>query len=111
VEDGRLLDFALWRPGTPDGVGDVHRGRVIASVPAMAGAFVALDDAEGFLPDSAGARGLTAGTVLTVRVSRAAQGSKGPRWRRWKGRMVRLAWSAGAPIRCGGSPSAIPGRR
>jgi Ribonuclease E/G family len=60
-------------------VGDVHRGRVIAAVPAMAGAFVALADAEGFLPDSEGAKGLTAGTVLTVRVTRAAQGTKGPR--------------------------------
>src|SRR4051794_10126808 len=40
VDDGRLVDFFLWRPGAPDGVGDVHRGRVLASVPAMAGAFV-----------------------------------------------------------------------
>ena len=79
VEGRRLRDFCLWRPGSPDGVGDVHRGRVIASVPAMAGAFVALADAEGFLPDSEGAKGLTAGTVLTVRVTRAAQGNKGPR--------------------------------
>ncbi|MGD0105294.1 MAG: ribonuclease E/G [Rhodopila sp.] len=79
VDDHRLLDFALWRPGAPDGVGDVHRGRVIALVAGMAGAFVALADAEGFLPDSEGARGLTAGTILTVRITRAAQGSKGPR--------------------------------
>ncbi|HEY1412080.1 MAG TPA: ribonuclease E/G, partial [Rhodopila sp.] len=79
VDGSRLLDFSLWRPGAPDGVGDVHRGRVIALVPAMAGAFVALADAEGFLPDSEGAKGLTAGTVLTVRVTRAAQGDKGPR--------------------------------
>ncbi len=79
IADGRLVEFTLWRPGTPDGVGDVHRGRVTASVPGMAGAFVALVDGEGFLPDSQGAKGLTAGTVLTVRVTRAAQGSKGPR--------------------------------
>lgn len=79
VDDDRLLDFALWRFGSPDGVGDIHRGRVIALVPTMAGAFVALADAEGFLPDSEGAKGLTAGTILTVRVTRAAQGSKGPR--------------------------------
>ncbi len=80
VVDGRgLRDFCLWRPGSPDGVGDVHRGRVIASVPAMAGAFVALVDAEGFLPDSQGAKGLTAGTLLTVRITRAAHGNKGPR--------------------------------
>jgi Ribonuclease G/E len=84
VDGPRLLDYALWRPGAPDGVGDVYRGRVIASVPAMAGAFIALGgaggaDAEGFRPDSEGAKGLTAGTVLTLRVTRAAQGSKGPR--------------------------------
>lgn len=79
VDDGHLLDYALWRPGAPDGVGDIHRGRVVAVVPGMAGAFVALADAEGFLPDSEGAKGLTAGTVLTVGVTRAAQGDKGPR--------------------------------
>ena len=79
VDDNRLLDFSLWRPGAPDGVGDIHQGRVIALVPGMAGAFVALTDAEGFLPDSEGAKGLTAGTILTVRITRAAQGNKGPR--------------------------------
>ena len=79
IDDDRLLDYALWRPGAPDGVGDVHRGRVIAHVPAIAGAFVALTDVEGFLPDSEGAKGLNAGTMLTVRITRAAQGNKGPR--------------------------------
>lgn len=79
VEDSQLVDYALWRRGAPDGVGDLYRGRVVAVVPGMAGAFVALPGAEGFLPDSAGARGLTAGAILTVRVTRAAQGNKGPR--------------------------------
>jgi Ribonuclease G/E len=83
VCDDRLVDYTLWRMGSPDGVGDVHRGRVIAHVPAMAGAFVALGGAEGFLPDSEfpGGSGVrpAAGAVLTVRVTRAAQGSKGPR--------------------------------
>ena len=79
VVGNRLIDYALWRPGSPDGVGDTLRGRVTAVVPTMAGAFVALADAEGFLPDSEGARGLTVGTQLTVRITRAAQGSKGPR--------------------------------
>lgn len=80
VADGdRLLDYAIWRPGAPDGVGDIHRGRVVARVPAMAGAFVAIEGAEGFLPDSAGAAGRTEGDVLVVRVTRAAQGGKGPR--------------------------------
>jgi Ribonuclease G/E len=77
--DGFLVDYAIWRPGAPDGVGDLHRGRVTAVVPAMAGAFVAIGDAAGFLPDSEGAAGVTQGTVLAVRVTRAAHGGKGPR--------------------------------
>jgi ribonuclease G len=82
VRDGDLVDYALWRPGSPDGVGDIHRGRVTAIVPAMAGAFIALagsGQAEGFLPDSEGAKGLTEGTIITVRITRAAQAGKGPR--------------------------------
>jgi Ribonuclease G/E len=80
VADGdMLLDYAIGRPGTPDGVGDLHRGRILSVVPAMAGAFVALDGADGFLPDSEGAAGQTEGTVLGVRITRAAQGGKGPR--------------------------------
>ncbi len=83
VSDGVLIDYALWRPGSPDGVGDLHRGRVTAPVPAIAGTFVALSGSgpEGFLPDSEGAKGLTEGTILAVRVTRAAQGGKGPRLR------------------------------
>ena len=77
--DGTLLDYAIDRPGRPNGVGDLLRGRVVAHVPAMAGAFVALPDAEGFLPDSAGAAGLGAGDAIRVRITRAAQGGKGPR--------------------------------
>ena len=79
VADGALLDYAIWRPGRPDGVGDIHRGRVTAVVPGMAGAFVALAEADGFLPDSAGARGCGVGDVLAVRIVRAALGGKGPR--------------------------------
>lgn len=76
----RLIDYAIWRPGRPDGVGDVHRGRVVSVVPGMAGAFVAIaGGAEGFLPDSAGAAGRGVGDLLAVRVTRAAQGGKGPR--------------------------------
>ncbi len=79
TSDATLIDFALWRPGLPDGVGDLHRGRIAARVPAMAGAFVALDGADGFLPDTEGAAGATVGSVLGVRITRAAQGGKGPR--------------------------------
>jgi len=74
-----LLDYALWRPGSPDGVGDLWRGRVRARVPALAGAFVALGSMDGFLPDSEGGAAVSEGMVLGVRVSRAAQGGKGPR--------------------------------
>ncbi len=73
------MDYAIWRPGAPDGVGDLHRGRVTARVPAMAGAFVAIEGSDGFLPDSAGGASASVGTVLAVRVVRAAQGGKGPR--------------------------------
>ena len=80
-----LIDYALWRPGAPDGVGDLHRGRVEAVVPALGGVFVALatgPDASGspsgFLPlrdgDVPGE-----GDAVLVRVVRSAQGGKGPR--------------------------------
>jgi hypothetical protein len=77
--DDRLVDYAVWRPGASDGVGDLHRGRVTARVPAMGGAFVALSGMEGFLPDSEGGKDAPEGTILAVRITRAAQGGKGPR--------------------------------
>jgi Ribonuclease G/E len=79
VRGHELLDYAIWRPGAPDGVGDLLRGRVTARVPAMAGRFVALPGSDGFLPDSEGGKGLGEGTILPVRVTRSAQGGKGPR--------------------------------
>ena len=80
VLDGNLLqDFALWRPGQPDGVGDVHRARIVARVPAMAGAFVSLPGGDGFLPDSDGATSTPEGSLVAVRIVRAGQGGKGPR--------------------------------
>jgi Ribonuclease G/E len=74
-----LQEYVLWNFENPDGVGDVHTGRVTAKLPAMAGSFVEIGGATGFLPDSAGAAGLTEGTYLAVQVTRAAQGGKGPR--------------------------------
>jgi Ribonuclease G/E len=79
VRDDELLDYAIWRPGASDGVGDLHRARVIARVPAMAGSFLALDGTEGFLPDSEGGASLREGGFVSVRITRAAQGGKGPR--------------------------------
>jgi ribonuclease G len=79
TRDGHLEEYAIWRPGFPDGVGDLHRGRVTARVPAMAGTFVAIAGAEGFLPDSQGGANATEGESVAVRVTRGAQGGKGPR--------------------------------
>ena len=79
LEGDTLTDYAVWRPGAPDGLGDIYRARITARVPAMAGAFVALPGTDGFLPDSEGAAGRTEGELLNVRVTRTAQGGKGPR--------------------------------
>ena len=77
---GELAEYYLWRPAAPDGVNDLYTGRVDAVLPALAGCFVALGpDLSGFLPDSAGGRGQSVGTYLTVRVTRSPQGGKGPR--------------------------------
>jgi hypothetical protein len=79
-DDSGLADVAIERPGARDRVGDVVPGRVTARRPAMAGAFVALDQGpDGFLPDSAGGAGVHDGDLLKVRVTRAAQSGKGPR--------------------------------
>lgn len=79
LRHGEPVEYWIDRPAAPDGVDDLHVGRVVARVPAMAGAFVALEAAEGFLPDSAGGRDLTEGAMVRVRVTRTAQGGKGPR--------------------------------
>ncbi len=79
VEEGHLLDYALWRPGAPDGVGDLHRGRVEAVLPALGGAFVSLASGSGFLPLRDGDPRLGDGDPVLVRVVRSAQGGKGPR--------------------------------
>ena len=82
IDDGdRLLEAWVERAGTTDGVGDLHRARVTALAPAMAGAFIALGGGEtGFLPEKeAAGEALQEGRILAVRVTRAAQGGKGPR--------------------------------
>lgn len=79
LRDDDLLDYTIWRPGAPDGVGDLHRGRITARAPALGGTFVALDGADGFLPDTEGGKTVSEGAILGVRIIRAAQGGKGPR--------------------------------
>jgi len=74
-----LRDFAIWRPGCPDGFGDLYRGRVRAVAPALAGCFVDLGDQDGFLPDSEGGAGLGEGDFVAARVTRAPQAGKGAR--------------------------------
>ncbi|WP_428375277.1 ribonuclease E/G [Lichenicoccus sp.] len=78
LPDG-LLDYALDRPGAPDGVGDLFIGRIEAALPAMAGAFVRMGDVSAFLPDRDGAAGRADGERVAVRLVRSAQGGKGPR--------------------------------
>ena len=84
---GRLTEAWVERPAQPDGVGDMHRGRVVAISAAMSGAFVALPGNEtGFLPESAASaprqpikQAVQEGQILGLRVTRAAQAGKGPR--------------------------------
>lgn len=77
-----LVEFWLWDLARPDGVGDVHTGRIARVMPALAGRFVALGGGDtGFLPDSAGGKGRGEGDYLAVEITRAAQGEKGPRLR------------------------------
>ncbi|SHJ58557.1 ribonuclease, Rne/Rng family [Roseomonas rosea] len=78
--DGRLDAAFVERPARPDGVGDIHLGRITTRMPALSGAFVALEGGlSGFLPDAQGGEGLSEGTYLPLRVTRAPQGGKGPR--------------------------------
>jgi Ribonuclease G/E len=82
LRDDRLHLAAIERPARPDGLGDLHRGRVTAVSKPMSGAFLALaDGSTGFLPDSEqpDRRAVTEGAILPLRVIRAAQGGKGPR--------------------------------
>ncbi len=107
VQDGALLDYALWRPGCPDGMGDLYRGRVAACMPAMAGAFVALPGAEGFLPDSEGADALSDGMAVAVRITRSAQGGKGPRLTARVSDADRALAGAGPPALLTRGPGAV----
>jgi Ribonuclease G/E len=79
IDGDFLRDVAIDRPGAPDRVGDLHRARITARMPSLAGRFARLIDADAFLPDSEGGAEASEGTVIGVRVIRAAQGGKGPR--------------------------------
>lgn len=105
-DGARLHDVAISRPSAPDGVGDLHRGRVIARVKAMAGCFVALEGGvEGFLPDSEGAA--NEGSMLGVRIVRAAQGGKGPRLSAKLSDDERALIGAGSPALLRRGPDAL----
>ncbi|MFC0409806.1 ribonuclease E/G [Roseomonas elaeocarpi] len=100
-----LEDFAVERPARPDGVGDLHLGRVGARVPALSGIFVTLAGEEsGFLPDNQGGEGLSEGQAAVVRILRAAQGGKGPRLDR---KVPRDVAAEGPPRRLRRGPPAV----
>jgi Ribonuclease G/E len=108
VDGAGLVDYAVWRPGAPDGVGDLHRGRVAAMVPAMAGAFVRLESsADGFLPDSERDAGLSEGQAVAVRITRAAGGGKGPRLTARLAAAEQALAGAGSPALLRRGPGAV----
>ncbi len=75
-----LREFYLWDLSAEAAVGDVYTGRVDAVMPGLAGRFVVLGaELSGFLPDSAGGKGLSIGQYGAFRITRAAQNDKGPR--------------------------------
>lgn len=104
---GELQDYAIWRPGVPDGVGDLHRGRVATRARALGGAFVALADADGFLPDTEGGATAREGDAVLVRVTRAAQGGKGPRLSARIGDAADLLPVRGPPVLLRRGPGAV----
>jgi ribonuclease G len=87
LRGGVLTEAWVERPARPYGVGDLHRGRVVAISASMSGAFVALAGNEtGFLPESAASaprqpikQAVQEGQILGLRLTRAAQAGKGPR--------------------------------
>ncbi|SFK30249.1 ribonuclease E/G [Falsiroseomonas stagni] len=87
LRDGELQAVAIDRPDLPDGVGDIHLGRVTAVSAAMSGAFVEIAGGESaFLPENETppprrpiTKAVSEGDWLLLRVMRAAQGAKGPR--------------------------------
>ncbi len=79
LKGDRLCEYSIWNFDAPGDIGDFYTGRITAQVPAMAGAFVDLGSTTGFLPDSAGAHGLSEGSYLGVEITRCAQSGKGPR--------------------------------
>lgn len=104
TDAGGLVDYALWRPGAAGEVGEEHRGRITALLPALAGAFVALaGGASGFLPDSEGT-GAPEGSIIAIRITRAAQGGKGPRL---SARGVMSAVGSGPPALLRPGPGAL----
>jgi Ribonuclease G/E len=107
MQDDGPIDYALWRPGRPDGMGDLYRGRVVARVPAMAGAFVALPGIEGFLPDSEGGDAVSDGMAVAVRITRSAQGGKGPRLTARVSDADRTLAGAGPPALLARGPGAV----
>ncbi|MCX5616469.1 ribonuclease E/G [Bombella sp. TMW 2.2559] len=80
LKDDTLLDVTLWRPGAPDGWGDVHVVRITAHAPHLGGAFVGLTGPTetGFMK---GRKLPAEGSLVCAQVTRSAQNGKGLRLR------------------------------
>ncbi|MXV45191.1 hypothetical protein GS501_09120 [Saccharibacter sp. 17.LH.SD] len=77
LDQDRLIDIALWRPGNPDGWGDIHAVRIIRHFTELGGAFVQLlHGEEGFLTTR---KKEPEGSLLCAQIIRAAQNGKGVR--------------------------------
>jgi Ribonuclease G/E len=80
LQNNTLTQYHLWHPDQPGDIGAVYTGRLTAAAPAMAGKFVDLgNQTSGFLPDTAGAKFLSEGTIAVFKMTRAPQSGKGPR--------------------------------
>ncbi|MXV36443.1 MULTISPECIES: ribonuclease E/G [unclassified Saccharibacter] len=79
LEDDTLVDVALWRPGAPDGWGNIYDVRVKTVVPSLDGAFIQTDQgADGFLTSR---KKITEGSLLCAQLIRCAQNGKGARFK------------------------------
>lgn len=79
LQHNTLLDVAIWRPGAPDGWGDIHDVRITAIAPSLDGAFIQTEGGqEAFLTTR---KKPIEGSLLCAQLIRCAQNKKGARFK------------------------------